>query len=533
MPCTELFIQSVTLDKKYFRVEYCAADTIEKTAESVKRTIRDSLAIEHGFIMNIPFCVALKENVFTTVMEDESLFKQLKDLKSANNWSGIIRLFEPLEAIKTKPHLWNNSFLLDTLSFAAAKLSETYINIRRTYINDNEREAFLNKQSRMRSNTINLRERLIGLKPGNPGYYSNLGYSYYQFCIELSLPGGRRDGKIPDDAEKALLNINKALAIDPNRIPDLYRKGQILTRILPPNLLFRGGSQPSPETIKSVREKINEGIKCFQKAEEVYEIIPLVDEKSLIRYRKEYIKSLYDVAGAYSDLVNNGWNYRMYIEEEQKDESPNNNYITRDIQLLGNAISYILKCIEKDNTSKRTAGNSGDITLLGACDGSMDGVYKLYSGGKYYFQKYLLLCASGNQSDSGNSAVDARGISEKYLRKALNFPWKREKARQSKGFIAERLARLLITKKDFTGAMNVLENIVKGKTDYYIRYTYALAAYRAGKFTDAKNQLEQAMSYPKANKDIGTGYYMLYYVMKSLGDDTKAQEYFQKSKTAA
>ncbi len=27
--CTELFIQSVTLNKKFFRVEYCAADTIK------------------------------------------------------------------------------------------------------------------------------------------------------------------------------------------------------------------------------------------------------------------------------------------------------------------------------------------------------------------------------------------------------------------------------------------------------------------------------------------------------------------------
>ncbi len=456
----------------------------------------------------------------------DELGKKIIQLKSKNDWQGIINLFEPLDTIKDNPRFWKSTFILDAISFATAKLSEVYINLKFNFKTDEERKEFLKLKKKLRDFTVLFRKRLIELRPDNPGYYSNLAYSYYQFCNELTLPGGRRDGDLLECADKALEYINNALKIEPNRISDLYRKGQILCSVLPPNLLFKGGKMPDSEVIKTVREKIKEGIKSFKKAEEIYEIIPLVDEKSLKRYFKEYVKSLYNIAKSYSDLVVQSSSLKNYFFEKEnydKDESP---YYQNDIENINRAIEYIDKCIIKDNHKLDNKNALPEGTIAGEYTGEIEGVFKLYSAGKYFFQKYIILI---NNNDNIN-AEEAGYLAEKYFRKALKCRWSKEKTSQNKAFIAEKLARYYITKSDFEKAEFTLNPFIKNRTDYYVRYTYAFALYKLQKYNEAILQINQALAFEKANKEISLGFLMAYFIYTGMGENKKAQEYLNNYK---
>lgn len=503
-----LAVNEISYSKNEFSILYSPIEKIPYSSLSIKNSVKSALASIHGNIMNIPFCVALDNSLLKKTLEDEGIINILNKLKSKNDWQGILNLFYPLNTINSKPHIWNNPFILDTISFAAAKLSETCINLKFAFKSDIEKNNFLKKQKELRNLAIELRKRCIDLNPDYPAYYSNLAYSYYQSCRELLFPGGRRDGKLLQDANLALDYLNKALNLDPGRITDQYRKGQILSVILPPNILFKSGKNPSPDDIKKVRDIINEGITCFKNTENAYEIIPLIDEKNLIRYKKEYIKSLYNSARSYSDLVLTDLDLLQTLKNGNAyiDSSPD--FFNFEIQNIDNAINYIEKCIYKDNSEYSKSNNPPDSFIVADFNGIIDSVFKLYSAGKYYFQKYLIL-ASVNDS---HNAEEFRFLAEKFFKKAISANFSKNFSAQNKNFIYEKLARLLITKNEFHKAQKLLEKIVARNTDYYIRYTYAVAAYLAGNLSQSSFQLKKAIENPKHNKDLQKGYDMLKFI---------------------
>lgn len=514
VPCRELSIDSFEITTDYFTVNYTPLDECGITSGSLKRAIRDILSSQFGQIMNLPFCAIIEEKIFNCFLEDESLIMQIKQLKKHNNWEGIVKLFEPVEEIYKLKHIWNNPLILDALSFATAKSSEVYVNLNKTFKTNEEKQSFLKSRKKHRKNTILIRKRCIELCPENPSYYSNLAYSHYQHCLELSMKGGRRDGNISTEAEKAIENIDNALALDPNRINDLYRKGQILSQILPPNILFRNKTAPDVNVITDVRDKIKQGIKCFQKVEEVYEIIPLIDEKSLERYKKEYIKSLYNTAVSYCGLVIQKQDYKFNIDECEQNGKKNNikKYYKDDTDNINSAIYYIEKCIQKDSKMEGKP-NLPEGIILGACDGAVDGVYKLYTAGKINFQKFIILKNEGKANEGGEFLF----ISRKYLKSALKFPFPVNKKSINKAFIAERLARTYIIAEDFQNAVRILEYYVNKEVDYYVRYTYAYACIKLGLYEKAYEQLKLSLRNEKSNKDISTGKSMLSYVCQKTG----------------
>jgi len=67
---------------------------------------------------------------------------------------------------------FDNDTLLNSLSFATAKLSETYTNLKFSFRSDEERKKYLAGQKRYREETIMLRKRCIELNPGKAAYYS-------------------------------------------------------------------------------------------------------------------------------------------------------------------------------------------------------------------------------------------------------------------------------------------------------------------------------------------------------------------------
>jgi len=350
------------------------------------------------------------------------------------------------------------------------------------------------------------------LNPKNAGYHSNLGYSYYQNCLELSHPGGRRDGIITEDAEKAILNMDNALNIDPARITDLYRKGHILTSVLPPIILF-GNRKDSEKNYREIRGKINEGIKCFHRVEEAYEVIPEIDKKSLQRYFKEYIKALYSLAYAYCANVIAKWKYEDYFNflPESGGEmhtltkfSVTETY-TNDLNNINKALAYLEKCVYKDNKEVAKMKNPPDVKFIAERDGYVDGVYKLYSAGKYYFRKYIIYKKNGEDKTAEEFAHNA----EKLFKSALRMKYPENKSRLSKGFISEKLARLYISKGFYSEAVKTLERVAEKYCDYYIRYTYALALHKTNENQKAIEQIKLSLQNKKANKDIKLGEKML------------------------
>ncbi len=78
----------------------------------------------------------------------------------------------------------------------------------------------------------------------------------------------------------------------------------------------------------------------------------------------------------------------------------------------------------------------------------------------------------------------------------------------SKAFIAERLGRVYISKGEYKKAMEVIAPFIKENTDYYIRYTYAAAAYKSGEYETAEIQIKKSLENKFRNKDIYLGHFM-------------------------
>lgn len=524
--CYELSIDNINFTSSIFRLEFSIVKKLDLISISAKKLIYNHINSQSEKIDYLPFCFAIDEENFKTYSEDELLLLQIKNYAKKNLWLEICQLFEPLENISDKPAFWNNPKLLSALSFATAKMSEVYINLKKEFDSKNEKNTYLKTKRRYRNFTIQLRKRCIELSPDNPGYYSNLAFSFYQSCIELTARGGRRDGSIKDDAEIALEYIHKALEIEPNRITDLYRKGFILTSILPPVLLFGKNKYPDKSLIAYVKGLIEEGIKAFQKVEEVYEIIPIIDEKRLIRYHKEYVKSLYDIARANCKLIFNNWDYKQFLEQKNNDLNYNKEY-ENDINRINLSIDYLNKCCLKDLPNIREIRTNPEVYAGADCDGHIEGVYKLYSLGKYYFTKYFL---QSKTTSCVEQAKDAIHYAEKCFKRALAIPFPKEKRKLNKAFIAEKLARIYIINKLYDKAIKTLKDFCNKKTDYYVRYTLALAYFLNGNFKEAKQQIEESLKFLHFNKDPLTGYYFMYHIELKLGNTEKANEFLNKAK---
>jgi len=512
--CFELDPDNIELKEKFLKIDYSVLGKSELISGQIKSAIFGILNAKESGINNFPFCIAVEEPDLVSLIEDEAVIKQLNKLKSKNDWLGIYKLFDPLKNIKERRHIWSNVKILDTLSFACAKLSEVYINLKFNFKTEKEKNDFLVGQKKYREETILLRERCIELNPKYAGYYSNLGYSYYQYVRELMTPGGRRDGKIMEEANRCIVQLDKALEIDPNRITDLYRKGKILTSVFPVSMKFSKLAKDREELNKETRKVIAEGIKCYQQAEEVFEIIPLIDEKSLQRYKKEYIKSLYNTAAAYNKFVFFGWDYAKFFLKLNSDIADKRDDIKS--EALESSIEYMEKCIVKDSSLTEKKISLSEAIDIAKSNGDVCGVYKLYSSGKYFFQKYWYL--SGYGSNENLRSNDARAVAERYLIEALKFPWTENFRRQSKAFIAERLCRLYITKGEYEKGLIVLKPFINDRTDYYIRYTYATAAYCGGKFEEASVQINASFADRRKNHEVWLGHLMLSCIEIKKGD---------------
>lgn len=516
--CADLHITAIKNKNNSLYIEYEYLEDTEYTSGAVRSTLYTTYS-SNSAEKYLPFCYCMSEEDFISVIEDESLMVDIKKLAGGNQWLKIYNKYFPISKIKASEQFWNSGKVLSALSFASAKLSEVYINLRQSFPDERKKNEFLKQQKQYREETIELRERCIELDNENPGYYSNLAYTYYQSCRELMMRGGRRDGNLKSEAEKALKYLTLALDLDPNRITDLYRKGQILSKILHNQLLFtRGSSKAEAEKSNKI---LKDAIQCYQKVEEVYELLPEIDEKSLQRYKKEYIKSLYNCAEAYQNFQTVSWHYAdIFMGREE-------GVFKKDTENIELAIRYAEKCADCDNKLNSKQKSKMEPVLTAKFNGSVEAVYKLYQLGKFNLIKYILITDGGNTENKPAEIHCANA--ERYFLAALSQPFSKNMQKMGKGFIAEKLARLYIIKKEYKEAQKTLEPFIKGYADYYIRYTYAAAAMKAGDNGKAREQIEKAMQNPKANPDIFTGKILLAILNKGNGGSKNEVEQLIKA----
>ncbi len=186
-----LQINNLIVNDNIITINYTVGQEESVTSETLKSKISKILKTDKIIDQNsyIPFCVVLNNSQVKRVFSKDNLIDKVNGFVKNSDWLSIYNLFKPIEDISKNSDVWNDADLLSSISFATAKLSEVYINLKHTFNNDHEKSKFLAQQKKYRQVTESLRKRCIELNPENSTYYSNLGYTNYQYSRELTQIG--------------------------------------------------------------------------------------------------------------------------------------------------------------------------------------------------------------------------------------------------------------------------------------------------------------------------------------------------------
>ena len=167
-----------------------------------------------------------------------------------------------------------------------------------------------------------------------------------------------------------------------------------------------------------------------------------------------------------------------------------------DIQNVNQAIQIINECCKNDcppELRQHVKQQETTLEVLASHNGVIEGVYKLYSIGKFFFAKYWILSGYGLKETT--EAIEARETAERYLQAALKCEWSPQISNQDKRFIAERLARVFISKGEYDQAISIIGSISQKKLEYvdcYILHTWALAMLKSNQIAETQVILDIA-----------------------------------------
>ena len=472
------------------------------------------------------------------------LLQHLTELKKRCDWIGIYKKFQPLSELPQNELIWNNPKILSDIGFACTKLAETGSIQPEIIINPKALDDFLKTQAEYRKYAQSIQERCVELEPLNPLHPANVAYIFYQNIIDLTQHRGRRDGNLRKEIEKFLTAIDKALALDAKRVNDLYRKGRVLTRILPDQILWSksyedlGGFTEKFKKANDIREK---GIQTLLLAKNEWEMLRPDnpdDQYWYKRYRKEYIKTLYTLSQAYYDKTIEDWDESVFTLNLRNDISDNHKVSINNVDLenIDLSIKMIKACCKTDCPShivQDVIQNQQGLEKIANYNGEQEGVDKLYSIGKFFFAKYWIL--SGNGLKETFDANEAREVAERYLQAAMKCHWSPQKTNQDKRFIAERLARVFISKEEYDKAISIIESIPQKKLEYvdpYILHTWAIAMLKSDKIPETQTILNIAKK-SKQNKELWLTHFLKGCAYLETGEIGNAQEQFELAQQTA
>ncbi len=459
---------------------------------AVRRGIRGQLD-RTGLVVDgpyLPFCCLVNTEDVPAVLSTGGE-SQLSLMHSRLDWMGIYKRFQPIGNLaRDYPDVWIDIESLNMIGFACAKLAETSVNLKQAFPDVRQKQNFLRQQSHYRGETEAIRRRCIEIQPNNAGLLSNLAYLYYRNVIELTQPGGRRDGNIRQEIDQALDHLDETLKLDNTRVSDLYRKGFLLADKLRQQILFGAGGGNGKNRSDQSRLCTRDGIAAFERAVEVWESYTLAD-RNRRRYQKDYIKSLYHAGGAYYSLIINDWDEAVYMLGlgsliDDADRVPINH---KDLENADRAWTYFYACWHSERSDLNTDVPSEKST---APSGAEDGVFKLYWLGKVRFAKFWILSGAGQTVDA--TANEERDEAERLLVAALKQQWPPENQRQKKDFIAELLARLYISKQEPDKAIEVIKAHSTRYIEAYVATTLSTALVLTKQHDDAQRVLHDAVN---------------------------------------
>ncbi len=458
----QLKITKVEAKQNYLKIYL----EIEKTLELQSYQIKDALKKQMNLktIYDLPYLYVIDNNIFYNTINETKINSTIKTLEEKNNWQEIYNLYKTFEPIETNK-IWNDAKLLNSFSFATAKLSECTENLKRKFPDKTQRKNYIEEKRKLRNLTIKLRLRTIELSPQNSSYHSNLAYTYYQSVNELTTPGGRKDGNIFEEALLALNYINKALELNPKRLNDLYRKAKLYSDILGTYKFFQQNEKDLiEEKFTEYDHSLSESIKHLNTIIDIYNSITNTEEKQ--KNKKIFIKALYNLAQIYlrqAKLKYNSNNKNDYTVET-------NETITK-LQLADKNID---KCITNDYNKKK---EEKEIFQMANTNNFIYGVYKTYL--KATIQLYLYLTTKEKKYET-----TARNYYQ--LSIETNFP--KEMKNQNKIFILEKMAVLNLATEKYQAAIKTLETIYNKYQNLppYAAYTLSIAYQK-------NNQSEKAL----------------------------------------
>ncbi|MCX7983499.1 MAG: hypothetical protein N3A63_01150 [Bacteroidetes bacterium] len=453
----------------YFTLEYTIRMETSVSSYTVKQVLK--LLLQKQSVYDLPYCAVVEAEKFQKVLNTIDLSTTIRLLTEQCRWEAIVDLanqYGPLE----KSELWNHPNVLQGLAFAIAKLAECTVNVRKLFSDKRERDKFLEQKRIYRETALRIRNRLIELAPNDPAHYGNIAYLHYLSTIELSMPGGRRDGDAEKEAYCALTYFTKALQLDPYRISDAYRKGQLLVRILPRILMY---ARTEPETLQARIEQVNnllaQGIEVLRVAKHMYE--QCTDETIKKRMQKYYIKLLYILAHAY---LQKG---KCTFVVSRTAIEPKNFGSEQKIMYLNTAIQTLEQCILTDALGIGAEDRALEI------NGFICAVYKAYTKGVMYLYRYAHTRDEVDRSRANDS-----------LQQALELSFPKELRNQNRLFVLEKLAVLSLLAGNPHGAINYLERLYKFKKQVmpeYCAYTLALAYMLCGNINEAEDICTQML----------------------------------------
>lgn len=456
-----LHFTSLNRTDSYFKVEYICGEELPYTSYEVKHAIKKLLRV--ASVYDLPYCVDVEEHLLLEALRTEHLATLFRFYTEKCKWDEIVKCVGEMGPLETTA-LWNDSTVLQYVAFALAKLGECTINVRRLYRDDRERKMFIAEKRRYREEAIRIRKRLCELEPENLSHVANLAYSHYLSAIELTIPGGRRDGDAEKEAYTALAYYRNLLQGAPHRIPDAYRAGQLLTRILPKLLLY---AQNDPATKASRVEQATtlrvQGIDILEKAIATFD--QLTDANERTRMQKYYVKALYILAHAY---LQRGKCTFLIAEKTIRAYCQQPIPKQRFLYLASQAID---RCILED-----ARGKVNQERIL-EYNGWICGAFKAYTKGVIHMYLYALTLDETHK----NQAYD-------HLQRACEISFPKELRNQQRLFVLEKLAILSLLTGNSTQAAQYLEPYYrrneKTMPDYCLS-TLAVSYILNGKYHDA------------------------------------------------
>ena len=474
----------------------------------------------------------------------QNLLKELEKLKKQNDWLRIYNKFHPIMELYQNNLIWNSPKVLSDIGFACTMLARTDSIPREIFRDQDALNNFLKKQAEYRRYAQLIQKRCTELKPQETLHLANFAYIYYQNINDLIQPRGRRDGNLREEIENFITAINEVLKLDSKRVNDLYRKGRILIRVLPAQVLWSKSYEDFGdfgEKMKKTNEIREEGIQTLLRAKNEWEKLSPNNSHEQYwrkRYRKNYIKALYTLSQAYYDKIVEDWNESVFTLN-LRDDIPTNHPIainTVDKENITLSIQMIKECCIIDcppHIFQDIRQNKQNIEKIAAYNGEHEGVDKLYSIGKTFFAKYWILSSYGLQETT--EAIEARETAERYLQAALKCEWSPQKSNQDKRFIAERLARVFISNGEYNQAISIIESISQKKleyVDYYILHTWALATLKSNQIPETQAILDIAKK-SRQNKETWLTHFLKGCAYLEADEIELAQGQFELSHQAA